>query len=124
MRSLLLAAVLLTVACESPWAVEVESPIPDTPEEYFGWFQEVAECMGVPEIATPSRFAQIHWHSAVDIYNSTDGLHALGLWVEPHRITLRTDRVFDSLVVKHELVHDVLRDGDHPPPLFERCAGI
>ncbi len=124
MRSLLLAALVFVAACESPWAVELESPMPDVPAVYADWYQEVAACMGATQGATLARFERIQWYSAVDIYNMHDGVRALGLWTEPHRITLRSDRTLDQRVVKHELVHDLLRNGDHPPPHFERCAGV
>ncbi len=126
MRSLLLAAIFIfftAAACESPWAVELESPIAITPEEYRIWYAEVAECMGISSTATPERFAQIRWYSAVDIYNSDENVRALGLWTAPHRITVRSDRLLDPVVVKHEIVHDLLADGEHPQPFFERCAG-
>lgn len=124
MRFWALAAMLAMAGCSSPWAVEMETPIREVPEVYLTWYQEVASCMGLERIATRDRFERIEWYSAVEIYNEADGVHAIGLWTEPHRITLRTDRLMDQMVVKHELVHDLLAVGSHPPPFFRGCAGI
>jgi len=123
-RALLMLGVVALAACESPWNVEMESPIRDIPEDYHRWFQEVGMCMGVPERATDARFAGIQWYSAIAIYNAQDDQHAVALWTEPHRITLRHDQAHDERVVKHELVHDFLSDGNHPAPYFKRCAGV
>lgn len=122
MRKTWLLGLVVLAACESPWAIELEQPLIDPPEEYARWYQEVAACMGLSQEATAARFERIQWYSASEIYNDSDGIHAVGLWTEPHRITLRADRLLDSNVVKHELIHDFLSSGEHASPHFNVCA--
>lgn len=122
MQAKWLLGLMVLSACESPWAVSLEHPITEPPAEYARWYQEVAACMGLPQLATAARFERIQWFSAADIYNDAEGLRAVGLWTEPHRITIREDRLLDPVVVKHELVHDFLSTGDHPAPFFDACT--
>ena len=116
-----LAALALS-ACESnPWVIEAEAAVAP-PNLYYQWFDQVARCMRRPEHATRARFDLIRWRTGVEIEHPTKG-QAWGLWTEPHQITVRSDKSEVELVVKHELVHDLLQDPEHPPPHFERCAG-
>ena len=115
-------AVLGLASCDSPWAVEDASEMTSVPQEYQQWYAEVSECMERPW--SSERFSQITWYTASSIQHSTDRTHALALWTEPHQITIREDLVNQEYVVKHEIVHDILGRGSHPPPYFGRCAGI
>ena len=94
------------------------------PAIYRSWFLEVAECMAREDDATEQRYAMIEWYTADEIYHRERAAHAVGLWVEPHKVVIRSDRLDRAHVVKHELVHDLLGDGEHRSGLFRRCAGI
>lgn len=96
----------------------------EVPQEYLDWFSDVATCMGRPQDATAARFSVIRWYEGVEIRNPTEGKFALGLWVEPHKITVRTDMAETDYVIKHELVHELLRDGSHEQRYFKECAGV
>ncbi|MEZ4424686.1 MAG: hypothetical protein R3E98_14850 [Gemmatimonadota bacterium] len=122
--ALLLFSLVGASACEPLWVVDLEQPMREIPEEYLRWFGEVAECMGRERDATPERFRVIRWYEGVEIRNPSEGKYALGLWVEPHKITVRTDVADLDYVIKHELVHELLRDGSHEQRFFKQCAGV
>ena len=121
---LISCACFLLSACELPWVVEAEYELTDVPLAYGEWFREVAQCMDRPSSATSFRFARIEWHAGTGIYNPSERRTAWGLWTEPHKITIREDKLFEERVIKHEIVHDLLGRGSHDGPYFLRCAGI
>ena len=121
---LLLALSGFMVGCELPWQVEDEYELASVPDDYLVWFMEVSTCMGRPGQGTPARFSRIQWHAGTDILNPSEGRRAWGLWTEPHKITIREDKLLQEHVVKHEIVHDLLGRGSHDGPHFVDCAGI
>ena len=122
MRTLVLAIVAFTAACDMPWAVEMEVQITNLPAAYQQWFDEVGRCMGEANRVGAGRFSRIGWYSSPSIHHRESGAKALGLWTEPHKITLHADFLEDASVVKHELVHDLLGSGTHGSEFFEVCA--
>ena len=122
--SVLLLALIALVGCEPPWVVDLEQPMEEVPEAYSIWFKQVAHCMGMDAEATEERFSVIRWYQGVEIRNPSEGKYALGLWESPHKITIRSDLSEVDYVVKHELVHELLRDGSHNQEYFRMCAGV
>ena len=55
-----------------------------------------------------------------------DGRRDNGLWIDHYRyIVLAEAGLSDSLLVRHEMLHDLLDRADHPAGLFvERCGGV
>ena len=123
-RALPLLFSLVGAGCEPLWVVDLELPMDEVPQEYFQWFQDVASCMERPQDATRQRFELIRWYEGAEIRNPSEGRYALGLWMEPHKITVRTDVSSLDYVIKHEVVHELLRDGSHDQTYFKQCAGI
>lgn len=119
----ILALLALIPGCgRNPWTVVLEQRMDAVPEAYVGWFLEVADCLDMPREATLSRFSRISWHTGSDIYNTSEDLHAWGLWESRHKITIHTAHVREAWVVKHEIIHDLLGRGGHPEPVFSTCA--
>ena len=124
MRRILVALVMSSGGCTGiPWDVALSQPMSSAPESYYEWFQEVGDCIDQPELATAQRFAEISWNAAEDITHGESQQQAIGLWVEPHDIAIVRGRLLDEVVVKHEIVHDLLGEGSHDAPFYELCAG-
>ena len=52
-----------------------------------------------------------------------DRKRVLAVWEEPHRITLLSDQTATELVVKHEMLHDLLNgDPEHTDRVWEACG--
>ena len=53
-----------------------------------------------------------------------DAANSQGMWTSPHRIYLsefaRSDSAGDYFTVRHEILHDLLGAGGHPP-VFRTC---
>ena len=92
------------------------------PPIYRTWWAQVEECSG-----KTGSFGRVRWF----VIPGTDsfvanGQQVNGLWIEHYRyIVLAESRVSDSLVVRHEMLHDLSGSVTHPPELFDqRCAGL
>ena len=49
----------------------------------------------------------------------------LGLWIWPHYIFIAQTHEYDSLVVRHEMLHSLLGKGGHPKEYFcGLCKGV
>jgi hypothetical protein len=59
-------------------------------------------------------------------YFVVDGKQYDGMWYSHfHYITLASAYLSSGLVVRHEMLHDLLDRTDHPPEYFrDRCAGL
>ena len=44
-----------------------------------------------------------------------------GWWRAPHTIYMAQTRLYDRQVAEHEMLHDLLQRGDHPP-VFRACG--
>lgn len=118
MRSLFaLAVLLITVGCTDLPAAPAGAVVFEPPPSYAGQWQRMQACSGLG-----GDLARIHWFRVPRI-TLPDGGDYLGAWFAPHRIYLRDDVVLDStsVIVPHEMLHDLLQDGHHPP-VFERCG--
>jgi len=123
-RALALAALLaaaMAIACEQtsgPNDVGLHGLSEyDPPLVYLEWWEEVEGCSG-----TKGDFERVQWFSADSL--RVDGKDALGLWIAPHDIYLIRTVGNTSWVVKHEMLHDLLRmkGRAHGSTLFEECA--
>lgn len=92
------------------------------PAVYAKWWREVEECSG---LAAP--VARIRWFAVPGAQSFlADGQKDYGVWIEHYRyIVLAEQHLDDSLVVRHEMLHDLLNRVDHPAGYFrERCGGL
>lgn len=87
----------------------------DPPDHYDALWSEVQTCAGIP-----GDIARIQWFTARSI--NSNGFAVLGQWMDPHDIMLREDSVNDNRVVKHEMLHDLLRgDPTHSQLPWQAC---
>jgi hypothetical protein len=105
----------------------VDPPLPDgttpfTPPSYYTtWWAMTTACSGVT--GNPQ---DLHWFvvpSGTSIV--LDGAQLSGYWSEAsNRIVLRDDATNDGAVVRHEMLHALIRVGGHPRQYFvDRCGG-
>jgi hypothetical protein len=123
MRPTVLLLLFSAAACDAPWAVSMETSIVP-PAVYRTWFAEVADCVAGEVDSREGRYERIEWYTATDIYHEEATTHAVGLWVAPHKVVIRSDHLDRAFVVKHEIVHDLLGTGGHGSDRFRACAGV
>ena len=111
-----LVAILGASAC-GIFGPELEStnlrplvPLPD----YVIWHAQVESCVG-----RHRDFTAIRWFQADVLY--WGDFEAGGFW-GGNRITIRSDQLKSSTVVKYELIHFVMRNAEHNTAL-DYCAG-
>lgn len=105
----------------------VDPPLPDgtqtfTPPSYYTtWWAMTSACSGVS-----GDLAAVQWY-VVPAGTSLvlDGAQLSGYWSEAsNRIVLRDDARSDGAVVRHEMLHALIRVGGHPRQYFiDRCGG-
>lgn len=116
--------VSLLLSCDSPTDIDLWRP-PDATlmeplPEYRGWWREVESCVGAF-----SDFWRIQWYAVPGYHFSTpEWGFASGRWVPPHDIYLAEGRIAQEMLVKHEMVHELLRPGRWDDPRFEECSGF
>lgn len=88
-------------------------PLPFYPDAFI----ETEACSGLD-----GEYALIDWYTA-DVILEKDGKKLRGQWVPPHDIILRSSLQQDTFVVKHEILHDLLRgDGGHERQEWQTCG--
>ena len=113
----LLAALLLGCG-ESNFEPVAPRPL-DPPLVYRIWWSEVEACIG-----TQAPFERVRWYQAENIVDTDAGTEHDGAWYPPHTIYIRSDRLFYTKVIKHEMVHELLQRRDHDSLFFRACAGL
>ena len=119
-----LAALLALAACESPTAPRLPAgAVRFTPPSiYREWWALTEQCSG-----RQASFDAISWYVVPDAYSlpGTNGLN--GLWYGDNRIILAgaDDGISAGDLVRHEMLHAILRGGGHPRDMFVgRCDGV
>ena len=110
-----LVVVLAVAGCSNALAPQDRVRL-DPPAEYRSWWDTTRECVGQPA----ADFGRIRWWMA---YDGLKELKMKGLWVRRHDIYVRSDALATEIVVRHEMVHDLLQLGDHESGFFESCVG-
>jgi hypothetical protein len=102
-------------------AALIRQAIP-TPVEYFPWWHEISECSGESGDGDALQFYVVISPLALGgkAFPCGDEL-CNGIWEAPHDITLAPGHVATETLVKHEMLHDLLRVSGHPP-VFEECG--
>jgi hypothetical protein len=98
------------------------------PAEYRRWYEAMERCSG-----RRGHYAALEWYVVPTPWPGTNGL-TYGLW-SPQRIIVSAAGWRDSVLVSHEVLHDILwvsgyrpPESDsshwagHPVPPFNRCA--
>jgi hypothetical protein len=120
-----LALGTLLAGCYS--IIEPESTLPpdavrtEPGAQYAQWYAETESCTG-----ETGSFSDVRWF-VVPHERWWDPLweqFAIGTWRAPHDIYLAGSHLENEDLVKHEIVHDLLRGGEIYDPRFESCSGI
>ena len=89
------------------------------PAHFQTWWQVVEACSGR---TAPLR--DVLWYAVPPFQLQIDGESAYGAWfARSNRIALIQDVMGDPVVVRHEMLHAILRDGDHPAEYFQQRCG-
>jgi hypothetical protein len=122
--TLLLLALVVGACADSLTAPDLVSGAVRWSEQpnYATWWHQVEACSG-----QQGSISRISWYWTPDHpYFTYQGESYDGYWFRyQHQIILGRDYVQDSTVVRHEMLHDLLDTGDHPPEFFvDRCGSL
>ncbi len=110
------AATLALLACSDSVSVAIAQRQQfEPPEEYRSWWETVEACS-----SRSGDFDLVRWFDTASIV--VQGVVVSGLWEPPHDITLWSLATENASVVRHEILHDLLRgDGDHKDDAWSLC---
>ena len=97
-----------------------ESAVEFNPPGYFrSWWQVVEECSG-----GRASYDEVSWYTAPHSDLEVRGEPAFGAWFEQgNRIALASGTTKNPSLVRHEMLHAILRAGGHPSEYFQqKCA--
>lgn len=119
-----LLLLLALAACESPTGVRlpVSAVRFSPPSIYRQWWALTEQCSG-----RQGSFDAVSWYVVPDArtLNGTKGLN--GIWYATNQIVIAgaNDGISAGELVRHEMLHALLRGGDHPRDMFvRRCGGV
>ena len=101
-----------------PAAAEAMTP----PTTYADWWRATEECAGLQ-----GDLARVTWFVVPGRTSFTygNGQYDGYWWNGVHWILLAGEKVDNPLVVRHEMLHELLGRGDHPAEYFQRrCAAV
>ena len=115
----LLAGLLLAVGASGCSRFEPEEYRPYAPgAEIRAWWDEDVACSG-----RQGNFDRIRWFVVPGESFECPGGTCLGRWETNHRIYIAEAWITSPLVVRHEMLHELLDGGGHPAVPFENpCA--
>jgi hypothetical protein len=106
------AALVGGLAACSPFEPAGDAPMAP-PAEYRAWFAKTEACSGLT-----GDFDRIQWYSVDgDSFDCPSG-KCVGRWNSDHHIYISSAYVRSELVVRHELLHELLGHRGHPDPRF------
>jgi hypothetical protein len=90
------------------------------PDEYRTWWSQVEACSGRRRF-----FGWVRWYYVPNAsYFTYRGIAYDGYWLShPDRIVVAEALMNDAVLLRHEMLHAVLQDGDHPSEYFDRRCG-
>jgi hypothetical protein len=123
----LTAGLLVALACSTEPSVPVTLPAgavafePDA--RYRDWWIRTEACAG-----STGDFDAVEWYTVPSARTmATDIGEKVGLWIwqDDRRIIVLAGKYLDhELVVRHEMLHDLLTRAGHPGAYFERRCGL
>ena len=88
----------------------------EPPEEYRSWWETVEACS-----SRSGDFDLVRWYQADGIVIRGEDVD--GIWESPHDITVVETAKEDAFVVRHEMLHELLRgDIDHEHEAWSLCG--
>jgi hypothetical protein len=95
-----------------------EGDVPlDPPPVYREWWAKTEACSGLQ-----GNFDRISWSLVEGRSFSCSSGQCAGHWRKDHHIFLAGDWAMDEMVVRHEMLHDLIGMPGHPaPPFGEGC---
>lgn len=86
---------------------------------YSRWWAEMQQCSGVQ-----GDLSRIQWYEVSgNSFRCRIG-ECAALWIPPHAIYVASDFVGNRTVVAHEMLHELLRTGEHPNPPFSKGCSV
>jgi hypothetical protein len=85
----------------------------DPPAEYQAWFAKTEACSGLS-----GEFTRIRWYAVAGDSFDCPGGRCVGRWNTDHRIFIASAYLHSELVVRHEILHDLIGHPGHPDPPF------
>jgi hypothetical protein len=96
-------------------------PLNPVPSIYAVWWKETERCSGVTGDPSAIRWFQLPGAH----YFYLDGVAYDGTWWETRWILIAGGDLNDGALVRHEMLHDLLRQTGHPAEYFKvKCAGV
>lgn len=119
-----LALVLALAACDSPTAPRLPAgSVRFTPPSmYRQWWALTEQCSG-----RQGNYDAISWYVVPDAYTLPGTNRLGGIWYGDNRIVLAGayDGISAGDLVRHEMLHALVREGSHPREMFVvRCGGV
>lgn len=85
----------------------------DPPAEFQIWWSRTEQCSGLH-----ASFARVQWYVVPGDSFSCPGGRCVGHWEDDHTIYISADWLDNEMVVRHEMLHDLLGRPGHPDPPF------
>ena len=110
----LLPALLLLTGCG--FDIVGDQPM-EAPAVYREWWAKTEACSGLS-----GDFERVEWQVVVgETFDCKSG-QCVGHWQPSHHIYIAEPYLENEMVVRHEMLHDLLNGGGHPnPPFGEGC---
>ena len=127
-RSLLAVGILVTSLVLTFCDRLVAPPLPADAEQfsppaiYSTWWNMTQECS-----AQSGSFGAVTWYKTdQDLHDPRNGDELTGYWSSAdNRIVLKTGEMLDGSLVRHEMLHAILKRTDHPAQYFaDQCAAL
>ncbi|HET8623274.1 MAG TPA: hypothetical protein VFM14_06905 [Gemmatimonadales bacterium] len=109
-RGLAALAAVVTAGCN--FAPEGYQPM-EPPPQYRAWFAETEACSG-----RAGNFDRLVFHVVEGESFECPSGRCVGRWNDNHHIYIASAYVNNELVVRHEMLHDLLGRPGHPDPPF------
>jgi hypothetical protein len=85
----------------------------DPPAEFLAWWSKTEQCSGLH-----ANFARVQWYVVPGDSFSCPGGRCVGHWEDDHTIYIAEDWLDNEMVVRHEMLHDLIDRPGHPDPPF------
>lgn len=87
------------------------------PQVYRTWWAEIENCAGIW-----ADFDRVDWYQVPGSSYPCPAYEGRceGWWQPPHTIYMAQDQTSNRVLAEHEMLHELLQRGDHPP-VFAAC---